>query len=62
MRLLLDTHTFLWFVLNDTQLSGPANALITDPTNDVFVSPATYWEIAIKVGRSSISLLPTTIS
>jgi PIN domain nuclease of toxin-antitoxin system len=46
MRLLLDTHTFIWFVLNDTQLSRSADALITDPTNDVFVSPATYWEIA----------------
>ena len=57
MRLLLDTHTFLWFVLNDTQLSGPANALITDPTNDVFVSPATYWEIAIKVGKKKLDLL-----
>jgi PIN domain nuclease of toxin-antitoxin system len=46
MRLLLDTHTFIWFVLNDAQLSRSADALITDPTNDVFVSPATYWEIA----------------
>lgn len=51
MRLLLDTHTFLWFVLNDSKLSRVADALITDPRNDVLISPATYWEIAIKVGK-----------
>jgi PIN domain nuclease of toxin-antitoxin system len=57
MRLLLDTHAFIWFVLNDPQLSRTADALITDPTNDVFVSPATYWEIAIKVGKKKLDLL-----
>jgi PIN domain nuclease of toxin-antitoxin system len=57
MRFLLDTHTFIWFVLNDTQLSRPADRLITDPTNEVLVSPATYWEIAIKVGKKKLDLL-----
>jgi len=57
MRLLLDTHTLLWFVLNDPQLSRAADALITDPSNDAFVSPATYWEIAIKVGKQKLDLL-----
>ena len=38
MRLLLDTHTFLWFVLNDRQLSRPADALITDSANQDFVN------------------------
>jgi PIN domain nuclease of toxin-antitoxin system len=58
MRLLLDTHAFIWFVLNDPQLSRTADALITDPTNDVFVSPATYWEIAIKVGKKKLDNPP----
>ncbi len=49
MRLLLDTHAFLWFVLNDPQLSAAARAAISDPLHDVFVSPATFWEVAIKV-------------
>jgi PIN domain nuclease of toxin-antitoxin system len=49
LRLLLDTHAFLWFVLNDPQLTATARTAISDPKNDVFVSPATYWEIAIKV-------------
>ncbi len=56
MRLLLDTHAFLWFVLDDPQLSAPAQGLINDPANDVFISPATYWEIAIKVGLGKLDL------
>lgn len=46
---LLDTHAFLWFILNDTQLSTAARAAISDPNNEVFVSPATFREVAIKV-------------
>ena len=57
MRLLLDSHTFLWFVLKDSQLSRAADALITDAANDILVSPATYWEIAIKVGKKKLDLL-----
>lgn len=49
MRLLLDTHAFLWFVLNSPQLSPRALDLIQNATHDVLVSPASYWEIAIKV-------------
>lgn len=49
MRLLLDTHAFLWFVLDEPQLSATARALIADPSNEIDVSPATYWEIAIKI-------------
>ncbi len=56
MRLLLDTHSFLWFVLNDAQLSAPARTAIRDPANDVLVSPATYWEIAIKVSKAKYTL------
>lgn len=49
MRFLLDTHAFLWFVLNDPRLSQEALKLISDPKNDLLISPASYWEIAIKV-------------
>jgi PIN domain nuclease of toxin-antitoxin system len=49
MRVLLDTHAFLWFILDDPQLSAAAKAVIEDPANDVEVSPASYWEIAIKI-------------
>lgn len=56
MTVLLDTHTFLWFVLDDAQLSAPARALIEDPATDVLVSPASYWEIAIKVRLGKLDL------
>jgi len=49
VRLLLDTQAFLWFITNDPKLSAPAKAWIADPANEVLVSPASYWEIAIKV-------------
>lgn len=56
MRLLLDTHALLWFLLNDPQLSEPALHAIADPNNDVFVSPASYWELAIKIQLGKYSL------
>ena len=56
MRILLDSHTFLWFVLRKPQLSRSADALISDPSNIVLVSPATFWEIAIKVGKNKLDL------
>lgn len=47
--MLLDTHTLLWFYLGDVQLSSPARAVILDPGNSKLISPASYWELAIKV-------------
>jgi len=58
MRLLLDTHAFLWFFTNDQKLSVAALTLIADPTNEVLVSPASYWEVAIKV---SLGKYPLTV-
>ena len=49
MKLLLDTHAWLWFVLGDTQLSANAHNHIVDPANVKFVSPASYWEISTKM-------------
>jgi PIN domain nuclease of toxin-antitoxin system len=56
MRLLLDTHAFLWFVLKDAKLSAAARALILDPNNEVLLSPASCWEIAIKVSIGKYTL------
>ncbi len=56
MRVLLDTHAFLWFLLNDPKLSGPARNVIADPLNDVEISPASYWEIAIKIALGKYAL------
>jgi PIN domain nuclease of toxin-antitoxin system len=56
MRLLLDTHTFLWFAWDDPQLSRAANDLIEDGSNQGFVSAASVWEMAIKVGTGKLVL------
>ena len=49
MRLLLDTHTMYWHIEGDPQLSGTARTLIQDASNEILMSPASYWEIAIKI-------------
>lgn len=49
MRLLLDTHTMYWYIEDDPQLSAKARTLIQDASNEILISPASYWEIAIKV-------------
>lgn len=56
MNLLLDTHTLLWFALGDSQLSGAARQFIEDPANTKLVSPAAYWEIAIKISIGKYAL------
>jgi len=56
VKLLLDTHTLLWFALTDPQLSGTATTLIMDPANEKLVSPASYWEIAIKISVKKYAL------
>jgi PIN domain nuclease of toxin-antitoxin system len=48
VRLLLDTHVFLWWRLDDPKLSIAARDVITNPVNVVHVSAAVGWEIAIK--------------
>jgi len=56
MKLLLDTHTFLWYADGDPRLSTTAAALLVDPANDLFLSTASVWEIAIKVGLKKLTL------
>jgi PIN domain nuclease of toxin-antitoxin system len=48
MKLLLDTHTFLWAVSGDSRLSKKAQAALSSFDNDLFFSPVTAWEIATK--------------
>lgn len=59
MTLLLDTHSLLWFVMNQNRLSAPAMQAICDGTNQVYVSTATAWEIAIKVSIGKLRLNTT---
>ena len=56
MRYLLDTHTFLWWNMDDAQLSSLAKELISDTNNEIFLSAASAWEIAIKTARGRLTL------
>ena len=48
MRLLLDTHIALWSVINDARMPASVRDMIVNPANDILVSVASLWEIAIK--------------
>ena len=47
-RVLLDTHVLLWWLNGDSALGERAKAIIANVENDIYVSAATAWEIAIK--------------
>ncbi len=48
MKVLIDTHVFLWFILGQRQCSTSARAIIESPTNNCLISIASLWEIGIK--------------
>lgn len=56
MNLLLDTHSFIWFVEDHPSLSANARGLIAESTNTVFLSIISVWEMAIKVSLDKLHL------
>ncbi len=56
MRYLLDTHTLLWYLSGDEQLSSRTLELIEDRSNERFISIASLWEIAIKASLGKLPL------
>lgn len=56
MQVLLDTHSFLWWIDNDDHLSSTARQAIADGSNEVFFSAASGWEIAIKAQLGKLRL------
>jgi PIN domain nuclease of toxin-antitoxin system len=56
VRLLLDTHAFLWWVANNDELSRKARAAIADTANECFLSVASAWEMAIKLSLGKLEL------
>ena len=49
MRLLLDTHAFVWWLAGDSSLSRRARKVIAEDENEIYVSAASAWEVATKV-------------
>lgn len=48
MKYLLDTHTFIWSILDSSKLSDKVKEIIEDSNNEIYVSGISFWEIAIK--------------
>lgn len=55
MRILLDTNAIIWWLEGDPRLGAAATAIVTDPENEIFVSVASIWEIAIKCRTGKLS-------
>ncbi len=60
MKILLDTCTFLWIITDDASLSSKARTLVAASENEVFLSVASTWEIAVKykLGKLPLPVFP----
>jgi PIN domain nuclease of toxin-antitoxin system len=56
LKILLDTHIFLWAISGDARLSGSRQAAYTDEDNELYLSVASVWEMLIKVGIGKLPL------
>ena len=56
MRLLLDTHIFLWFISGDSRLPIALRDIIRDPANEVYLSVVSVWETIIKYQLGKLPL------
>jgi PIN domain nuclease of toxin-antitoxin system len=56
MKCLLDTHTFIWLITEDTKLSSTARNCILDGHTTLYLSSASIWEIVIKSGIGKLRL------
>ncbi len=61
MKLLLDTHSLIWWLDDNPALSRSVTELISDPSNDVLVSVVSLWEIVIKVRVGKLRLDINTV-
>lgn len=61
MRLLLDTHCWLWYLLEPERLNSDTRDLLRETANEVYLSAASAWEIVIKfgIGKLELPLSPT---
>jgi PIN domain nuclease of toxin-antitoxin system len=56
MNYLLDTHTFIWAILDPGKLPGKVISIIKDNSNRVYVSAVTFWEISLKFSLKKMDL------
>ena len=62
MRILVDTHAFLWDLLEDKRSSNRAISILGDEANELLFSMASFWEIAINMDLGRIHGLTSSVS
>ncbi len=62
MKLLLDTHIWLWYLLGDKHLSTNLQTLIAEETTELWLSPISIWETLILAEKGRISLQPDAVT
>jgi len=56
MKYLIDTHIFIWFMMNPEKISKSVMKILTNEDNRVFISPISFWEMAIKYQAKKLDL------
>lgn len=56
MRLLLDSHVLLWWLDEPARLASPLRQVMHDPANEVYFSPASIWELGLKMAKGKLRL------
>jgi len=56
MEYLIDTHIFIWFMMEPEKISKKVMSIITDEDNRIFISPISFWEMAIKHQNKKLKL------
>jgi PIN domain nuclease of toxin-antitoxin system len=56
LKLLLDSHAFLWWLAEDPKLGARVRQVVADPSSTVYVSAATIWELSVKAARGKLDL------
>ncbi len=56
MRILLDTHVFLWYISGDVRLLPPLRDILQDPNNEAWLSVVSVWEVIVKYGLNKLPL------
>ena len=62
MKLLLDTHIWLWYLLGDERLSNNLQTIIAEETTELWLSPISIWETLILAEKGRISLQPNAVA
>jgi PIN domain nuclease of toxin-antitoxin system len=62
MKLLLDTHIWLWYLLGEQRLSPPLQSAIADLNTELLLSPISIWETLILAEKGRISLQPDPVT